>query len=235
VTLTVTAVFVGRVALLGEPGGRRAGGAGGVGEHGGRPVLSGMAKRPVTAAQLELTGRGLAGDEQADLRVHGGPDKAVYVYPTEHYPGWRADGFDLEAGRVGENVLSRGADEHKVRLGDRWAWGTAEVQACQPRSPCYKLGMHAGRKDVIAAMLATARCGWYLRVLTPGRVPTSGGMTLLARDPSAPTIAELHHAEHDRPRPEDRAAHRELIARALARPELADSWRAMLERRLSRV
>jgi MOSC domain-containing protein YiiM len=231
VTLAVAGLFVGRVAVLGAHGAQ----AGGVGARRGRPVRSGMVKHPVTAAELPLSPLGLAGDEQADLSVHGGPDKAVYVYPAEHYPAWRADGFALEAGRVGENVLSRGADEHQVRLGDRWAWGTAEVQVSQPRAPCFKLGLHAGRKDVIPAMLATARCGWYLRVLRPGRVPTGGRMTLLERDPAAPTVAELHHAEHARPGPDGRAAHRELLARALARAELAASWRAMLERRLART
>jgi MOSC domain-containing protein YiiM len=215
--LTVGGVFVGRPSVLGT--------------HGGREVLSGMVKHPVDGPELALDRENLAGDGQADLTVHGGPDKAVYVYPATHYPGWRADGFELAVGGVGENVSVTGADEHEVRVGDRWAWGTAELQVSQPRAPCYKLGMRAGRKDVIPAMLVSARCGWYLRVLTTGTVPTSGVMTLLARDPGAPTVAELHAAAHYRPTDGHEAAHQRLVERALARPELADSWKAMLRRR----
>ncbi len=219
--LAVRAVYAGRPSALGE--------------HGGRAVLSAIVKEPVADAELELSTVNLAGDRQADLTVHGGPDKAVYVYPFEHYPGWRADGFDLAVGEVGENLSTLGATEDQVRLGDRWAWGPAEVQVSQPRSPCYKLGMRVGRKDVIPAMLRSGRCGWYLRVLRPGRVPTAGPMTLIARDPAAPTVAELHAAAHARPLPDQDPAYRRLVERAIARPELAASWRAMLEHRLARL
>lgn len=220
-SLGVRAVFVGRPSVLGSLG--------------GKPVLSGIVKQPVTSAEIELARENLDGDEQADLTVHGGPDKAVYVYPSEHYPAWNADGFALSIGGVGENVSVSGSDESQVRVGDRWAWGTAELQVSQPRSPCYKLGMRVGRKEAIPAMLTSVRCGWYLRVLRPGRVPTTGSMTLLERDLRAPTIADLHAAAHYRPAPGQEQAYRELLEYALARPELAESWREMLGRRLHRL
>lgn len=220
-SLDVLAVFVGRPSVLGSLG--------------DKPVLSGFVKRPVTSSEVELARENLDGDEQADLTVHGGPDKAVYVYPVEHYPGWNADGFALSVGEVGENVSVRGADESQVRVGDRWAWGTAELQVSQPRSPCYKLGMRVGRKEIIPAMLTSVRCGWYLRVLRPGRVPTSGSMTLLDRDPQAPTIADLHAAAHYRPAPGQHEDYRRLVEYALARPDLAGSWQAMLQNRLQRL
>lgn len=220
-SLDVRAVFVGRPAVLGSLG--------------GRPVLSGFVKQQVTSSEVELTRENLDGDQQADLTVHGGPDKAVYVYPGEHYPAWNADGFPLSVGEVGENVSLRGADESQVRLGDRWAWGTAELQVSQPRSPCYKLGMRVGRKEIIPAMLTSGRCGWYLRVLRPGLVPTTGPMTLLDRDPQAPTVTDLHVAAHYRPAPGQQDGYRRLVEHALARPDLARSWQAMLEHRLERL
>lgn len=217
----VSEVFVGRPSVLGE--------------HGGRPVHSGIVKHRVRAGELDLALENLAGDQQADLRVHGGPDKAVYVYPAEHYAGWRADGFGFETGMVGENISTTGASEDEVRVGDRWAWGTAVVQICQPRMPCYKLGMRVGRTDAIPRMLTSGRCGWYLRVLTPGRVPTSGPLTVLDRDPGAPTITELHEAMHLRGAPARSSAHLALLRRALAHPDLAESWKAGLAHRLERL
>jgi MOSC domain-containing protein YiiM len=220
-SLAVEAVFVGRPAVLGSLG--------------GKPVLSGFVKHPVAAGEVKLAAENLVGDEQADLSVHGGPDKAVYVYPSEHYPAWNADGFAVAVGELGENVSVRGFDESQVRLGDRWAWGTAELQVSQPRSPCFKLGMRVRRKEIIPAMLTSMRCGWYLRVLRTGMVPTTGSMTLLHSEPGAPTIADLHVAAHLRPDAAQEQAYRRLVEHALGRPELAASWRAMLEHRLKRL
>ncbi|MEU5261846.1 MOSC domain-containing protein [Amycolatopsis sp. NPDC021455] len=156
-----------------------------------RPVLSAITKARVTAPELALTELNLDGDRQADLKVHGGVDKAVYVYPAEHYPAWAADGFDVEPGGFGENVSVTGATEAGVRIGDVWAWGDALVQVSQPRQPCFKLAMKTGRKDVGPAMIDSARSGWYLRVLRPGTVPTSGAIELVERA-DAPTVEEVH-------------------------------------------
>ena len=213
VVATVTAVFVGTPGVIGEVR--------------GRPVESGIAKARVAADEVELAPTNLAGDRQADLRVHGGPDKAAYVYPTVHYPVWQAEGFVVDVGGVGENVALDGVTEHDVRLGDVWRWGEALVQISQPRAPCYKLALHTARKDIGPRMLATGRSGWYLRVVEPGVVPTSGPMTLVERSEAAGTVRETFGAMFD-----DAFADEATLDRVLASPGLAESWRLSLEARL---
>ena len=218
------AVFVGRPQVIGQVR--------------GEPVESGIAKSRVGAAALRLSETNLAGDRQADLSVHGGPDKAVYVYPSEHYGAWQRDGFVLDVGGVGENVALAGATEHDVRVGDVWRWGTALAQVSQPRAPCVKLALHAGRKDAGPRMIATRRCGWYLRVLAPGTVPTGGPLELVEHDERAPTVHDAFTAVFggDRRRGGGggagrggrEAEHRALVARVLAAPALASAWRQPL-------
>jgi MOSC domain-containing protein YiiM len=215
--MATTAVIVG--VFVGQPAP--------VGEVRGRPVLSAIAKAPVTSAGLDLFPTNLAGDRQADLSVHGGPDKAVYVYPAAHYPAWRADGFAVEVGGFGENLALDGIAEADVRLGDAWRWGEALVEVSQPRAPCYKLSLHTGRKDVGPRMLVTGRCGWYFRVLETGRVPTAGSLTLERRDPGAPTIADAFAAMFD----DGRAAEIDVVDRVLRSPALAAGWRDPLQAR----
>jgi MOSC domain-containing protein YiiM len=218
----VVGVFVGRPRVIGELR--------------GRPVRSGIAKQRVSADSLRLDETNLAGDRQADLSVHGGPDKAVYVYPTGHYPAWQGDGFALDVGGVAENVALAGATEHDVRLGDVWRWGGAVVQISQPRAPCYKLALHAGRMDVGPRMIETGRCGWYLRVLEPGVVPTSGPITLVDRDDVAPTIHETFRVAFaggdgngvGNGRGNGNGDSRDGLARVLSAPALAAAWRGPL-------
>jgi len=210
-TAAIVGVFVGRPAPIGEV--RR------------RPVVSAIAKAPVTSAWLDVSTTNLAGDRQADLSVHGGPDKAVYVYPVAHYPAWRADGFAVDIGGFGENLALDGIAEDDVRLGDAWRWGEALVEVSQPRAPCYKLSLHTGRKDVGPRMLATGRCGWYLRVLETGRVPIAGSLTLERRDPGAATIADAFAAMFD----DGRAAETDVVDRVLRSPALAAGWRDPLQ------
>jgi MOSC domain-containing protein YiiM len=122
----------------------------------------------------------------------------VYAYPAEHYADWRSAEFALEPGAVGENVSTLGAREDTVRIGDVWQWGSAVLQVSQPRSPCYRLGMYTGRREIIPAMIDSGRSGWYLRVLRPGVVPARGVMRLLRRDSARPTIAEVYAMSYDR-------------------------------------
>ncbi|WP_158889269.1 MOSC domain-containing protein [Amycolatopsis anabasis] len=221
--LEIEGVFVGKPSLLGE--------------QRGMPVRSAITKHRVTARQLALDELNLAGDDQADRTVHGGVDKAVYVYPAEHYDGWVADSFALEPGSVGENVSVRGADERTVRLGDVWEWGDALVEVCQPRTPCFKFALKAGRKDAIPAMIDSGRSGWYLRVLRPGTVPTSGRMRLVERDPASPTLAEVYLVYFANPGAlGDRLpAYRALGERIVAAPALAAQFRAGILRKLMRL
>ena len=216
-TAPIAGVFVGQPAPIGEVR--------------GRTVHSAIAKAAVDAPALALSATNLAGDRQADLSVHGGPDKAVYVYPAAHYPAWRADGFVVDVGGFGENVAVAGATEDDVRLGDAWRWGEALVEVSQPRAPCYKLSLHTGRRDVGPGMLATGRCGWYLRVLEAGQVPTTGALRLERRHGGAPTIAETFAAMFD----DQRAADTDVVARVLASPALAAGWREPLLARRAAV
>lgn len=214
VVAEVVAVFVGEPRLIGQVR--------------GKPVHSGIGKSRVDAPAIELGIVNLAGDRQADLSVHGGPDKAVYVYPSEHYRAWHHDGFAVDVGGVGENVALAGASEHEVRLGDVWRWGTALVQVSQPRAPCYKLSLHSGRKDIGPRMLATGRSGWYLRVLQPGTVPTGGSVALEHRDDAAPTVRETFAVMFGGSRAGADDDDRDTLARVLRSPALADAWRAPL-------
>ncbi|MEV5719477.1 MOSC domain-containing protein [Amycolatopsis mediterranei] len=212
--MNVDGVFVGEPSVLGH---RR-----------DRPVLSAITKARVTAPELTLTELNLDGDRQADLTVHGGVDKAVYVYPAEHYPAWREEGFDAAVADFGENVSLSGVTEEDVRIGDVWAWGDALVQVSQPRSPCFKLAMKTGRKDVTPLMIDSGRSGWYLRVLRPGTVPTSGAVELVERA-DGPTVAEVYvvsFANYGQLPEEKAEAALDFADRVLATPALSVSWSA---------
>lgn len=218
----VLGVYVGKPQLIGET--RRG------------PVESAIAKAPVEdAVTLELGPTSLAGDRQADLTVHGGPDKAVYAYPSESYAGWQADGFVVSRGGMGENLTLAGVTEHDVHVGDVWRWGSALVQVSQPRAPCYKLSLHTGRKDIGPRMIATGRSGWYLRVLEPGTVPARGLLTLVERPDGAATVHDTFKAMFfgsaldtgEVAATEQQA----VVEQVLATPALAESWRTELAAR----
>jgi MOSC domain-containing protein YiiM len=189
---------------------------------GDRDTVSSIAKAPVGPEPITLDGINLAGDDQADRSVHGGPDKAVYSYPSEHAVDWQADGFPIEPGGVGENLVTAGARERQVRIGDVLAWGEARVQVCQPRAPCFKLSLHTARKDVGPRMIATGRSGWYLRVLTAGTVDPRGALVLVERDDSAPTVFETFAVMFPGFRTE--ADDPALVRRVLGTPALSVEW-----------
>lgn len=192
----------------------------------GEPVVSGIAKRPVTAETLILDTLNLEGDRQADLSVHGGPDKAVYAYPAEHLPRWNAElGTAFGPGTFGENLTTEGLAEDGARIGDIWAWGEATLQIAQPRSPCYKLATVTGRPDLGKRLVRLGRTGWYLRVLTPGRVPIAGPIRVVERDPAGVTVLAAHRASLP-------GASRDEIERVLGIAALAPSWREWLRRGL---
>ena len=200
-----------------------------LGMHRGRPIQSGIAKRPVTATvELWLSATGLQGDGQADLIDHGGPDKAVYAYPSEHLPVWAAELEDPHLGPApfGENLSTAGWTESDVCIGDRWRWGDALLEVCQPRWPCFKLAMHRKRGDISARMKDTGRTGWYLRVLEAGAVPVAGPITIPERHPAGVTVLAVHEGARPGHLSPD-AIHELLTVRALA-----DEWREMLSRRL---
>ena len=130
------------------------------------PVSTGIFKEPV-AGRVMMRTLNLDGDRQADLSVHGGPEKAVYVYPSEHYEFWKRELPEMELpwGMFGENLTTTGLFETEVNIGDKFRVGTAEVMVTQPRMPCYKLGIRFGRVDIIKRFLISERSGFYLSVL----------------------------------------------------------------------
>jgi len=214
--IEITSVQVAGPSLLGET-------AGGV------EVSSAIVKAPVAVTTLALSTINLDGDDQADRTVHGGPDKAVYVYSADHFAAWNEelerDGLDLRVGPglFGENVTVSGVGEGDVAIGDRWAWGDAALEVCQPRWPCFKLTMRTQVRDIGPRMKASGRTGWYLRVLTPGTVPVAGPITVVSRHPAGVTVLDAHHAQADRHR-DDPA----LIERVVAVDALSEEWRGPL-------
>ena len=158
----------------------------------GQRVRSAIWKVPV-AGPVRVTRLTLEGDEQSDLRVHGGPDKAVYVYPSEHYAYWAREvpGMDRPWGAFGENFTTEGLLERDVRIGDRLQVGTAELRVTDPRMPCYKLGVRFGREDMVKRFLASGRTGFYLAVLREGEVTAGDPIALVARGERELTIADV--------------------------------------------
>ena len=145
---------------------------------------SAIAKAPVDGPR-RVTVLGIEGDEQADLAVHGGRDKAIHHYPRDHYAGWR----DLlgnhprlaAAGAFGENISTLGWTENDVCLGDRFRLGTALVEVAQGRQPCWKQAHHLSSKTVLATMVGTGRTGWYYRVIEKGKVAAGDEILLVER------------------------------------------------------
>lgn len=200
-------------------------------DRAGQRVYSGIAKQRVAPGTvLWLSLGNLAGDAQADLSVHGGPDKAVYAYPSEHLSGWTAElGEQLGPAAFGENLSTFGATEDTVCVGDRWRWDDAFLQVCQPRWPCFKLALHRQRPDIQARLRSTGRTGWYLRVLEPGEVTVGSSIEVTEQDPAGLTIAQAHEAMGDR-----HLVRRDLVDALADHPALAAEWRDPLRQRLAR-
>jgi MOSC domain-containing protein YiiM len=166
---------------------------------------------------------GLDGDAQADLSVHGGPDKAVYGYAADHYPGWAADhprhAARFAPGVMGENLAIAGMMESQICVGDIHRVGTALLQVCQPRQPCFKLGLHFDDPLMVRAMVQSQRSGWYYRVLEPGRLRAGDAVTLQERPHPDFAFARLVEIVYRR------NPTREELERMSALDGLARQWR----------
>jgi MOSC domain-containing protein YiiM len=149
----------------------------------GKPVATGIFKEPV-AGRVPLRMLNLEGDRQADLRVHGGADKAVYAYPSEYYELWSRERpeLDLGPGVFGENLTTEGLVDHDVSVGDRFRFGTAELVVTQPRLPCFKLGIRMGRDAFVTEFLERGLLGFYLAVAREGEVAAGDPIVELERD-----------------------------------------------------
>jgi len=158
----------------------------------GRRVTTAIFKEPVEG-RIRIRRTGLVGDRQADPSVHGGPLKAVYAYPSEHYPFWRRElgRTDLPWGSFGENLTTEGLSEETVRIGDRVRVGSAILTVTQPRLPCYKLGVRFGRLDMVRRFLASGRSGFYLAIVEPGDVAAGDPIEFLGGDAAQPTISQI--------------------------------------------
>lgn len=193
----------------------------------GNVARSAIAKRPVLGDSVWLDWTNLSGDRQADPNAHGGPDKAVYCYPSEHFAPWGEElGREFGPASFGENLTLRGATEADVCIGDVWRLGDAVVQVAQPRYPCYKLAAHTRVPDMERRLIEAGRCGWYLRVLRPGEVPVQGEISVEHREPARLSVLRAHRAFS--PLDDTDLA---PIPDMLALDALAESWKRMLRRR----
>ncbi len=161
-------------------------------------VTTGIFKEPISG---RVTARrlGLDGDKQADLTVHGGLEKALYAYPSEHYDFWKTElgRAVLPWGMFGENLTTEALLEDVVRVGDEFRIGSAQVVVTQPRFPCYKLGIKFGTMEMAKRFRACSRSGFYLSVLKEGEVGPGDDIELIRRNASRPTIAEVFVSQMD--------------------------------------
>jgi MOSC domain-containing protein YiiM len=190
-----------------------------------RPWVSGTYKEPVPGP-VRLGRTGLAGDGQADLTVHGGPEKAVLAYSAAHYLFWRErlQRPDVGPGAFGENLVLEGLDEASVCIGDVVRVGSARLQVSQPRQPCWKQARRWGRKDMPLLIQETGRTGWYYRVLEEGTLEAGQALEVLERPWPTLTVAAANAAMHGEAR--------ETAAALAECPHLAPSWRDSMRRRV---
>ena len=194
----------------------------------GRSVLTSIFKSPVSGT-IRVETLNLDGDRQSDLSVHGGPEKAIYVYPAEHYPFWREElgRTDLSEGSFGENLTTLGLLESEVFIGDQLRIGSAEFRVTQPRIPCFKLGIRFGRPDIIKRFLNSRRSGFYLAVTKEGELAAGNAIERIGREEHHISIAEIndlyidHHADSER------------LRQASELSSLPLSWREYFRDRLS--
>ena len=192
----------------------------------GEPVSTGIFKEPVEG-RVMLRTLNLDGDRQSDLSVHGGPEKAAYLYPSEHYELWKRElpDMDLPWGMFGENFTSTGLLETEVHIGDRFRIGAAEVMVTQPRMPCYKLGIRFGRADIIKRFLVSERTGFYFSVLKESEVGAGDRIELLEKNVDGVTVVDITRLYSS-----DRE-NVELMRRAIATEGLPNSWREYFRKR----
>jgi MOSC domain-containing protein YiiM len=192
----------------------------------GRTVVTAIWKEPVEG-RITVRGVNLDGDDQADRRVHGGPDKAVYAYSAEDYVWWSAElGRDLAPGTFGDNLTVEGLDLRDAVVGSRWRVGSAVLEVAQPRWPCFKLGIRMGDASFVDEFGDAGRFGAYLRIVTAGDVGTGDAIDVTAAPAGGVTVSEVGWAVQ-RPDPDTTArvvadAHvperaKELAAGALRR------------------
>jgi MOSC domain-containing protein YiiM len=194
---------------------------------GGKSVRTSIWKYPVQG-RVHVSTLNLDGDQQSDLSVHGGVDKAVYLYPSEHYSHWRTQlpDVDLPLGAFGENFTTEGILEDEIRIGDRIRVGSAEFMVTQPRMPCYKLGIRFDRRDMVKRFLESKRTGFYLAVLREGEVEMGDAIAFTEKQESGVTITDIVNLYSTD------SQNQELLRRATELPALPQSWKDYFRKRL---
>jgi MOSC domain-containing protein YiiM len=196
----------------------------------GDPVSTGIFKEPV-AGRVMLRTLNLDGDRQADLSVHGGPSKAVYAYPSEHYDYWKHElpGMKLPWGMFGENFTTAGLFESELNIGDKFRAGSAVVMVTEPRMPCYKLAIKFERPDIIKRFLASERTGFYFAVLQEGEVEAGDAIELIERSLHGLKVSDITRLY-------TREKHNVgLLRRAIEVEALPESWRSYFQHRLEKL
>lgn len=209
---TLLGVYTGRMAPFGDEG-----------------QLSAIVKTPCSGA-VALSTLGLAGDEQADRRVHGGADKALLWYAAEHYAEWQRRFPQVASfvpGSFGENVSTLGLTEATVCIGDQYRIGTALVEVCQPRKPCWKLSARFELEHFSLEVEALGHTGWYCRVLQPGEIMAGAAWALEQRPWPEHSVARLWQVYRDK------QATQAEVATLAANTALPQSWRNLLAARLA--
>jgi MOSC domain-containing protein YiiM len=192
----------------------------------GITVQTAVFKEPV-AGTVAIREWNLAGDQQADLTVHGGTEKAVYAYPTEHYEYWRRQlpNAVLSWGAFGENLTTEGLGEDTLCIGDLLRVGSATLRVTQPRMPCYKLELRFSSDDMIKRFLVSGRSGFYFSVIEPGDVGARSKIEILDRDPEGVAVSDIVRLYLGQARDP------ELLLRAVNVASLPENWRTQLLRR----
>ncbi|MGB0774745.1 MAG: MOSC domain-containing protein [Akkermansiaceae bacterium] len=191
--------------------------------------VSGILKRPVDG-EVCVGETNISGDGQADLKVHGGPDKAICVYPSEHFAYWKEVlDVEFEAGAFGENLTTTGVVEEDICIGDIYSLGTVRLQVSQPRQPCWKLARRWKLKDLPARVQDTGKTGWYFRVLKTGEIAPGDHLVMEQRVTGGWSVARanevMHHQKSDLTSAVKLAAHEGL----------SESWRKSLTRRAEKL
>jgi MOSC domain-containing protein YiiM len=190
-----------------------------LGQWRGNTVGSGIVKTPVEG-RVAVRGVNLDGDGQADWRVHGGPDKAVYAYAREDSDWWATElDREIPHGMFGENLTTVGVDCSGAVIGERWRIGTVELEVCQPRMPCFKLGMRFEDPRMLKRFVQASRPGAYFRIVTEGELGAGDPIEIVHRPDHGVTVSLVSDAfllDHS------------LLPRALEAPELAEALREMV-------
>ncbi len=187
----------------------------------GHEVRTGIFKEPVDGPVM-MRRLNLDGDRQADLTVHGGPAKAVYAYPSEHYPLWKSElpGMVLPWGMFGENLTTEGMNEETTNIGDKFQIGEAIVMVTQPRTPCYKLAVKFDRDDMLKRLLGNGRSGFYFSVVQQGVVQAGDTIDKIHEDAEKISVADFNRLYRDGGNNAD------LLRRAASLQAVPENWRS---------